>query len=173
MWWTSDLYINKKGVNNGEKVIQLDEGDRYRIYRKESIESYRNLKVRKSKCEKMKYNQFIKCNVEKLIDCNSKLDTFEKAFLLSIIPYIGYEDCCLKYPNNGILIKFDSLIKISGISKGKLSKVINSLIEKNILYKENAIKYFVNPYLFYKGHQIEINTKRYFKEEREELEIWL
>lgn len=93
------------------------------------------------------------------------LNIYEKGFLFSIVPYIGYEDCCLKY-DNGIELKFDSLIEISGISKGKLSQVINSLVEKDILYKgknSNMTQYFVNPWLFCKGNRINKVLKTMFK----------
>ena len=93
------------------------------------------------------------------------LDVYEKAFLFSIVPYTGYEDCCLKH-DNGIELRFDTLVEISGISKGKLSQVINSLAEKDILYKgknSNMTQYFVNPWLFSKGSGINTVLKTMFK----------
>lgn len=94
-----------------------------------------------------------------------ELDVYEKAFLFSVAPYVGYEDCCLKY-DNGIELKFDTLVNITGISKGKLSSVINSLVEKDILYKgknSNSTQYFVNPWLFCKGNRINKVLKTMFK----------
>ena len=93
------------------------------------------------------------------------LDVYEKAFLFSIVPYIGYENCCLQH-SNGNELKFDALVEISQISKGKLSSVINGLIEKDILYKgknSNMTQYFVNPWLFCKGNRINRVLRTMFK----------
>lgn len=95
-----------------------------------------------------------------------KLNVYEKAFLFSITPYIGYEDCCLKYPSNGVELRFDKLVDISGMSRSKVSDVISSLVEKDILYKgknSNTIQYFVNPWLFCKGNRINKVLKTMFK----------
>lgn len=94
------------------------------------------------------------------------LDVYEKAFLFSIAPYVGYEDCCLKYPSNGIELKFETLVDISGISRSKLSTVIASLVGKDILYKgknSKTTQYFVNPWLFCKGNRINKVLKTMFK----------
>jgi len=134
--------------------------------RKESIESFKRKQYTDLKeYQKWKIDNFYKGNIEELRKNMKSLDVYEKAFLFSIVPYIGYEDCCLKY-DNGIELKFDTLIEISGISKGKLSQVINSLVEKDILYKgknSNMTQYFVNPWLFCKGNRINKVLKTMFK----------
>ncbi len=108
---------------------------------------------------------FYKGNIDELRKNMSNLDVYEKAFLFSIVPYIGYEDCCLKY-DNGRELKFESLLEITGISRAKLQSVVNSLIEKDIIYKgknSNAIQYFVNPWLFCKGNRINKVLRTMFK----------
>ena len=108
---------------------------------------------------------FYKGNIDELRKNMSNLDVYEKAFLFSIVPYIGYEDCCLKY-DNGSELKFESLLEITGISRAKLQSVVNSLIEKDIIYKgknSNAIQYFVNPWLFCKGNRINKVLRTMFK----------
>lgn len=134
--------------------------------RKESIEAFRRNKISNTE-EYQDWNikQFYKGNIEELRKTMQNLDVYEKAFLFSIVPYVGYEDCCLKY-DNGIELRFDTLVEISGISKGKLSQVINSLVEKDILYKgknSNMTQYFVNPWLFCKGSRINTVLKTMFK----------
>ena len=64
-------------------------------------------------------------NISEICKTMEKLNIYEKAFLFSIAPYVGFEDCCLKYPSNGVELKFDSLVNITGISRSKLSSVIN------------------------------------------------
>ena len=108
---------------------------------------------------------FYKGNIGEIRKTMRELDVYEKAFLYSIATYIGYEDCCLKY-DNGVELRFDALVEITGISKGKLSSVINGLVEKDILYKgknSNTIQYFVNPWLFCKGNRINKVLKTMFK----------
>ena len=108
---------------------------------------------------------FYKGNIDELRKNMSNLDVYEKAFLFSIVPYVGYEDCCLKY-DNGRELKFESLLEITGISRAKLQSVVNSLIEKDIIYKgknSNAIQYFVNPWLFCKGNRINKVLRTMFK----------
>lgn len=108
---------------------------------------------------------FFKGNIEEIKAVMIDLNVYEKAFLYSIVPYMGYDDCCLKY-RNGNELTFDKLVEISGISKGKLSEVIKDLIKKDILYKgknsQNA-QYFVNPWLFCKGNRINKVLKRMFR----------
>ena len=108
---------------------------------------------------------FYKGNIDEIRKTMQNLNVYEKAFLYSIVPYISYEDCCLKY-DNGNELKFETLVDISGISKGKLSAVINSLVEKDIVYKgknSNTTQYFVNPWLFCKGSRINKVLKTMFK----------
>jgi len=94
-----------------------------------------------------------------------ELNVYEKAFLYAIAPYVGYEDCCIKY-DNGKELNFNTLSDITGISTGKLSEVIKGLIDKDILYKgknSKNVQYFVNPWLFCKGNRINKVLKTMFK----------
>lgn len=146
------------------RLAEVYEGDR--IIRKASIDAYSRIKEKNKQYQEWKMEHFFKGNTEELCKIMKSLDIYEKAFLFSIAPYIGYEDCCLKHPSNGIELKFDSLVEISGISKGKLSTVIASLVEKDILYKgknSKNIQYFVNPWLFCKGNRINKVLKTMFK----------
>lgn len=149
-------------MDTGE-VTEFGEGDR--ILRKASLDSFSRIKEKKKQYEDWQINTFIKGNIEELRKVMKELDVYEKAFLYSIIPYISYEDCCLKY-DNGKEIGFDTLVEITGISKGKLSSVIASLVEKDILYKgknSRNVQYFVNPWLFCKGNRINKVLKTMFK----------
>lgn len=144
--------------------MKFNEGDR--IVRKASLEAYERIQERKKQCQEWKIEHFYRGNIEEICKVMKDLDVYEKAFLFSIAPYVGYEDCCLKYPSNGIELKFETLVDISGISRGKLSSVINSLVEKDIIYKgknSNTIQYFVNPWLFCKGNRINKVLKTMFK----------
>ena len=93
------------------------------------------------------------------------LDVYEKAFLYSIVPFVGYEDCCLKY-SNGTELDMNAMVRISGISKRKMQDVVKGLIDKDILYRgknSKTYQYFVNPWLFCKGNVINKVLKSMFK----------
>ena len=94
-----------------------------------------------------------------------KLDIYERAFLFSVATYVGYDDCCLKF-DNGNELTFDKMVEISGMSKGKLSTIIQQLLKKDILYKgknSKTIQYFVNPWIFCKGNRINKVLKQIFR----------
>lgn len=142
---------------------ELNKGDR--IVRKASLDAYSRIKEKNKQYQEWNIEHFYKGNIDEIRKTMKELDVYEKAFLYSIATYIGYEDCCLKY-DNGIELRFDALVDISGISKGKLSSVIAGLIEKDIIYKgknSNTTQYFVNPWLFCKGNRINKVLKTMFK----------
>ena len=156
-------------TETGVIVGELDKGDRVLKYN--SIESYRRMqeskyiKDKQDKCQDRVIDYFYKGNIAEIRAIMKELDTYEKAFLYSIAPFISYEDCCLKY-DNGKELNFNTLSEISGISKGKLSETIKKLIDKDILYKGKNSKntqYFVNPWLFCKGNRINKVLKTMFK----------
>ncbi len=130
------------------------------------MEAYERIKEEGKKYQEWNIMEhFYKGNIDEIRKTMQNLNVYEKAFLYSIVPYISYEDCCLKY-DNGNELKFETLVDISGISKGKLSAVINSLVEKDIVYKgknSNTTQYFVNPWLFCKGSRINKVLKTMFK----------
>lgn len=113
-------------------------------------------------------DSFFKGNIAEIRAIMRELNVYEKAFLYSIAPYVGYEDCCIKY-DNGKELNFDTLSDITGISTGKLSEVIKDLIDKDIIYKgknSRNVQYFVNPWLFCKGNRINKVLKTMFRNYR-------
>ena len=108
------------------------------------------IKDKQEKCQDWIIDYFYKGNIAEIRAVMKELDTYEKAFLYSIAPFISYEDCCLKY-DNGKELSFDALSEISGISKGKLSETIKKLIDKDILYKgknsKNTQDFVIRGYL--------------------------
>jgi len=178
MWWTSkgetiDRSRKLVDFNTGEILADEDSGDRIKYIKAGSVEAFnkikeeqieKGLKEFESKYKLWEYKSFFKGNIEEIRRCMEELDTYEKAFLYSIASYVGYDDCCLKF-DNGVELTFEKMVEISGISKGKLSSVIQGLIKKDILYKgknSNTTQYFVNPFLFCKGYRINKVLKRMF-----------
>lgn len=131
----------------------MNEGDR--ILRKNSIDYLRN-KTNNPKYQNWHIPDFYKGNVKELRAIMSELDSGERAFLFSIAPYIGYEDCCIRY-DNGKELSTKQIQDLVGMGQSKVYAIIKSLQEKDILYKGKNSKntqYFVNPYLFCKGTRI-------------------
>lgn len=143
----------------GEQIY-FYEGDR--IVRATSTEML-------SDTEKLDIKGFVKGSVEELMKVLPELSTSEKAFLISVAPYVGYSDCCLKYPSNGNELTSNHLMNISGLSKSVLYSAMNGLIKKDILYKGKNSKnrqYFVNPWIFNKGIRTNRVLKTMFKNYR-------
>lgn len=145
--------------NQGEIVGQLNDGDK--IFRAKSIEYLKET-------QEWAMGHFYKGHIDENRKQLKNLSVYERSFIYSIVTFVGYEDCCIKY-DNGNCLDFDDLVEISGMSRGKCSSTITSLIAKDILYKgknSKGIQYFVNPWLFSKGNRIQNTLKTMFKNYR-------
>ena len=130
-------------ADTGE-VIEFYEGDR--IIRESSIKKI-------DENEKLDIKHFFMGNIEELILLLPELSMSEKGLLISLIPYVGYHDCCLKF-KNGRELNTNNILEISNINKKTVHSIVNSLLKKDIIYKgknSNNRQYFVNPWLFNKG----------------------
>lgn len=104
-------------------------------------------------------------NIEEIKLIMKELDVYERAFLFSVAPYMGYDDCCIKYPN-GKELKVEQIAEISGMSVRKAQDVIQSLINKDMLCKNKNsknIQYFVNPLIFCKKRRANKVLRTMFK----------
>lgn len=160
MWRTfGGMILHIIDETTGEIVNEFNPGDR--IVRKSSVEYLSDTQV-------WKIEHFYKGNIREVRKQLESLSVYEKAFLFTIATYIGYEDCCIKY-DNGNCIGFDDLVKLSKMSRAKVSETINMLVKKDILYKgrnSKGLQYFVNPWLFCKGTRIQNVLKTMFKNYR-------
>jgi hypothetical protein len=157
-----DLLVVSK--DTGEVKTKINPGDK--IVRAKSIDSFK--KKPDESTDEWKMEHFYKGHTEEIQKIMKELSVNEKAFLFSIAPYVGYEDCCLKYANNKDLT-MDGLVEISGMCRSVVFNVVASLIDKDILYRGKNSKnrqYFVNPWLFCKGQRINKVLKTMFKNYR-------
>ncbi len=145
-------------METGEIVDEVCEGDKVKITRKASIDYLEQY-------QEWPLKRFYKGHAEEMKLLLEELSLSEKAFLFSVAPYIGYDDCCVKH-SNGREITTKDLVKITGLSKGTVNSVINSLVQKDVLFKgvnsKNRI-YFINPWLFCVGQRINKVLKTMFK----------
>lgn len=159
----------------GEILADEDEGDRIKYVKQSSLKGFEKVKenisikrqeeIDEGQYDKWTIDNFFKGNILELKAIMKELDTYEKALLYTIAPYVGYEDCCIRHAN-GKELSVDDLVELSGMSRDKAFKVVKSLIDKDILYKgknSKNVQYFVNPWLFSKGTRVNRVLKRMFK----------
>ena len=146
-------------LGTGEEVGFLNDGDK--IIRKETLAYLNNT-------QEWKIEHFFKGHVGEINKWLKELSIHEKAFLFSIVPFISYEDCHLRY-GNGIDIGTEDLVKVTGMPRRTVYATVKSLIKKDIIYRGRNSKnrqYFVNPWLFCKGSRINRVLKTMFKNYR-------
>ena len=136
---------------HGELLDELNTGDR--ILRAKSIEFLK-------KSELIVDGGFVKLPIEELQLLLPELNIQEKSFLMSVAPYVGYDDCKLKWPKNGYDITSEQLLGIVGGSKSGFYRVINSLTDKRLLYG----KYYINPWVLNRGKNQGKELRKYFKD---------
>lgn len=142
--------------DTGEKTGSLNMGDR--IVRAKSIEHLNEYEIWTIK-------HFYKGNVDEIRKLLQDLSQNERAFLFSVVTYIGYNDCCIKY-DDGKTMDASDLARITKMGKSLLYSVIESLRQKDIIYKgknSGGMQYFVNPWLFSKGSKINSVLRTMFK----------
>lgn len=118
---------------------------------------------------KAKFAQFIQQNW-KYINQINYLTTAEKAFLVDIMPYIGFGSNCIVESSDTkqqIPLTQETLGKLIGKNKSQMSKIIKPLIDKGILdrtegsIEDNNVRsyaIFVNPNIIYSGDRDNVNA---------------
>jgi DNA-binding MarR family transcriptional regulator len=151
----SNIIMNTK---TGEIDKEIKDGDIIKVIRKESLDYLDTY-------ETWVVERFFKGNISEIEKLLTELTIGEKALLFFIVPFIGYNDCCIKHRNNSCM-NIEDIIQKTGISKPTVHKSINSLIKKDILYKgknSKEVQIFINPWLFCKGNRINKVLKTMFK----------
>lgn len=157
----ADMQSYVVDAGTGEIKLEVRPGDRVKVVRKESLEHIAQFQT-------WTIDGFYKAHAKELALIMDDLNVNEKVFLFSVANFVGYEDCCLKYPN-GKDITTDNLADITGLSRSVIYSTIASLMKKDILYKgknSNNRQYFINPWLFCKGNRINKVLKTMFKNYR-------
>lgn len=140
----------------GELIGELAAGDR--VVRKASVAYLENTQV-------WRMENFYKGHSGELNKWMQELSVSEKAFLFSVVPYIGYEDCCLKH-SNGRPLGTEDLVRVTGMARRTVYDAIAGLVKKDIIYRGKNAKerqFFINPWLFAKGNRINKVLKTMFR----------
>lgn len=152
-------------LSTGEIVDELKEGD---SIRRKSQDDYYN-KRKKLICMEDNGN-FVKL-FNKIISTlgTEEMTANEYKVCLRLLEYIEYESGILKYPNNGKIIKTSDIMKITGLSKSTVIRVMKTLVSKRIYGvhktgKENC--YTVNPFIFMKGKYVNKTLYDFYKKSK-------
>ena len=150
-------------INEAGAIIDsVFDGDKLRITRKSS-DDYINRTTELNKDE-----QYVKVYISNWKDVTRRLDSTVVQFLLMLLPYIGYEDGILQYPNGRILTR-NAVISESGMSKNTVNKCLLVLQTEQIIGKHKTGRrscFTVNPYIFMKGRRVNKTLKKLFEKSR-------
>lgn len=158
-------------VGQKQRLVVMNEGDMH--VKSKSIKSYKGMKEAiddkeiegSDKYMSLRYEDFAITNTKELKLLIPELGKSEKVLLLSILPYVGYEDCLLKH-SNGRDLNIENISKISGLSLSTTEDTVNSLRIKDILYKgknSRNVQYFVNPWVCSRGNRFNKVLKSMFR----------
>ena len=140
----------------GEVLTEINPGDR--IIRKKSVEYLQTVK-------EWKIDHFYKGYLPEIRQWMKELTPYEKALLFTVSPYVGYEDCCLKH-DNGHMLRFKDMVEMSCMPRSSTAKALRGLVSKDIIYRgknSKEMQYFINPWLFCKGHRINTVLQTMFR----------
>ena len=147
-----------------------------RFYTEEQMRSYNKNRqeIKKAKFRKIEREDetldkiymkvFFMGNVKELEEVLKDLTITEKGLMLSIAPYISFNDCCIEY-TNGRHMNVKQVADISGISEKTAQETIKSLIDKNILNKQKEgrnVRYYANPWLFCRRGKVDKSLRSLF-----------
>lgn len=145
--------------SSGEVLTELEKGDR--IIRKKSADYLAGIRV-------WNIDHFYKGHLPEIRKWMKELSPYEKALIFTVSPYVGYEDCCLK-KENGDMFRFKDMVENSCMARRTVARALSGLLEKDILYRGKNSKerqYFMNPWLFSRGHRINSILKTMFQNYR-------
>jgi len=145
---------------DGEIIDEIRDGDR--ILRKESIESFRNLKY----IEVQKNESFVKIYTKCLFDMGNDLNGRESSMIYYLLQFLKFDDCILVH-SNGKLLTRDFIIRDLNQSESTIDRAISGLIKLGIVIKYKFLDdygYIINPYVFLKGTKIRTDIAKLFQE---------
>lgn len=125
--------------------------------------------TRRSPQSKLRFAQFLQRNW-KFLSQKKYLSSGEKAFLVDIVPFIGFDSGCIvvdPMPKNTVPAYIKEIAVMTSRNRSNVNMTINCLVDKGILAKaasgvegNNAKAYaiFVNPHVIYAGDKDNVNS---------------
>ena len=160
----SDTIARIIDMGTGEVIKDINEGDKVKVTRKESIQHMN---------QAMKLNDkegFAKlyCSIlEGLI--NENLTSAEFNIVLTCLKNLNYGSGAVAFANNGNFLSLQDIIDNTKLSKSSAIRGINRLVDLHILHKGKTGKefqLFVNPFIFMKGAEINRTLYDMFKKSK-------
>ena len=156
-------------MNHGDRVVRKKSleylAKKEKFGKEQIVENIKEVQKDGSTYMNCLTNIFTKADTKEFKLVLKELNVYEKAMILSLVPYIGYEDCAVK-KDNGSPLNVKDLAEISGMSERKAFDVINSLKDKEMVYRGKngtETQYFVNPWLLSKGNKLNKVLKYMFR----------
>lgn len=152
-------------TNTGE-VIELYEGDRLHIVRKNTAEYLKSLRESDKTMEQKMWEKgyvrfepnedFTKLFNKEFEAVARELDGNATSLLIMMIPYAGYGSNVLFKKNNRDKVRLNDIVcDISPFSSKTTYKALEELKDKNVIVECSDIdgnrQYVVNPYIYFKG----------------------
>jgi len=151
---------NRLIVQDGECVDVLYDGDK--ILRKNSSDSFKKRFADNIDTFEMHQKEsFGKINPEEYNPVMRELSKNERSFLAMVVGYVNYSSC-LQF-TNGKYVDINHFQELTNTSRTEMYTTLSSLKKKHIL-KECDGKYFINPWLAYKGNIINKVLKTMFQD---------
>lgn len=121
------------------------------------------------KSSKAKFMKLYEKELEMLFD-NEIINFQELGFMVFLaLKFTQYEDNTLRNPDGSNCTQKD-IIKISGMTKPTISRLLKGLIDKKLIFEKkhdtikNGKRYMITPYIFYKGKMMDSKLKSKFKD---------
>ena len=124
--------------------------------------------TKRSPHSRVRFAQFMQSNLGFLRQ-NKYLTAREKSFFLDITPLIAFDSNCIVVDitvKNPVPMNISQIAEFLGTDRSNMSKIINSLKRKGLLFKgesglenNNAKAYaiFINPHIIYAGDKDNVN----------------
>lgn len=153
--------------NSGQLIAELYDGDRISIVRGGSLSAYAKMKMQSGRYDIHSGDSFVKVYTDVLAELlKEDLSSAELRIIIAAMHYSKKFGSGSLTFSNYISVSTQTLIKTSNVSKSNGYKAIGLLIGRGILAKKKVNKhdvYFVNPFIFSKGNEIEEELLKMFK----------
>ena len=162
----SELRAQVVDIQTGEIIHKIHEGDRFKI-----IKAKHKAKENSNEEPTLYINDeepFIKVFTKPLFELSKSLSGTESQFVNYLIQYIRYNTGTISY-SNGKPVTRAAMSKDTGLNKKTVERLINSLVDKEILGKHKTgrcITLTVNPFIFMRGHKINQTLYEFFANSR-------
>lgn len=152
-------------IETGERIV-VGEGER--LVKEKKVENETPVPMKKER-------QFMKIFLDAAGKIARELSATEVKMVVGLMPYVSYEDCCIREDGYGEVMDIAGIAEALGEDKKKVYRVVASLEKKGVMghhvtgsilkgYKGQLRKvYTVNPFIYCRGKQINRVVYEYYR----------